>query len=41
MGTLLDDLTLTHNNDLVSSNDRTQSVGDDDHSLLAFLEQLI
>ena len=41
MGTLLDDLTLAHDDDLVSSDDSAQSVCDDDHGLLAFLKQLI
>ena len=41
MGTLLDDMTLTHDDDLVSSDNSAQSMGDDNHSLLAFLEQRI
>ena len=41
MGTLLDDLTLAHDDDLVSSDDSAQSVCDDDHGLLAVLKQLI
>ena len=41
MGALLNDLTLAHDDDLVSSDDSAQSMGDDNHGLLAFFEQLV
>ena len=41
MSTLLNDLTLAHDDDLVGGDDSAQPVSDYYHRLLAFLEQLI
>ena len=39
MGTLLDDISLTHADDLVSADNRTESVSDHHNCLLLFLKQ--
>ena len=39
VSTLLDDLSFTHDNDLVRVNDRAEPMGDDNDSLLLFVEQ--
>ena len=41
MSTLLNDLTLAHDDDLVGGDDSAQPVSDNYHRLLALLEQLI
>ena len=38
---LLDDVTLSHTDDLVCANNRAESMSDDDHGLLLFLEQSV
>ena len=41
MGSLFDDLTLAHDDDLVGVHDCRQAMGDHDHSLLLLLEERV